>query len=186
MTGKVDLLDPLDSSGRIKMESGSSIPFKLSALVAYDMSRIAVGQLVTFDLKDGHPEAINVCIRAIPDGRGSVRSAAAHTRYAGFEHHGNIRTYRFELVALGQAIQTISFRVDLTLMAKHKIVIQDGLDLCGHVLLSKRKEFDSSETRLHVLELGDSELAAYRASHPVPGKAKHAAKAVAAQALPVA
>jgi hypothetical protein len=173
MTGKIGFLNPLDLSGFIDAENGSRVRFRLSSLVAYDIGRIAVGQFVTFDLKDGYlepSEAVNVCVRTVADGKAPALPAVAKMRYVGFEHKGNVRSYRFERVTLGQPVQTIVVRVDLQLLALHHVAIQDGLDVCCQILSTQPRDLVSTEPRFIDIPLGEREMAAYRASRPMAAK----------------
>jgi hypothetical protein len=173
MTGKIALLNPLDLSGYIDSENGSRIRFRLTSLVAYDIGRIAVGQLVTFDLKETHleaVEAINVCVRSALDKKVLPLPVAVKMRYVGFEHKGSIRSYRFERVSLGQPLQTIMVRVDLQRLAFHHVAIQDGLDLCCQILTTQMEDLVSTAPRFLDIPLGDREMEAYLASRPLAAK----------------
>jgi hypothetical protein len=171
MTGKFSLLNRIDSSGFIEASDGVRVPFKSSELFAYDVGRIAVGQSVTFDIKPGRlPEAINICplrLHADTDSKGHMRRVETETRYVGFKHQGSVRSYQFELSSPGQDVQTIAFRIDLGLLQKHHIVIQDGPALCRHMLLAQHLELDAAGLRLREFVLGDQDVSAYQASLPL-------------------
>ncbi len=186
MTGKIDLLNRASSSGFIIADSGARVPFKSSELFAYDVGRLAVGQLVTFDLKPGRIfEATNVCPqrpRTAADAKGSLRRAEPLTRYAGFEHKRNIRIYRFELTSPGEDLQTIEFGVDLALLMRHRILIQDGPALCGHTLLARHIQFISAGTRLREFVLTEQDVLAYRDSLPARAERKFGPRKLSAAA----
>jgi len=171
MTGKITLLNGADSSGFILAESGAHVHFKSSDLFAYDIGRIAVGQVVTFDLKAGHlAEAINVCPQrsgTATDGKAHLRRPDGYMRYVGFDHKGNLRCYRFEFTSPGQEMQAIVFQIDLGLLTKHHLAIQDGPNLCRHVLAAQHIDSGSSVVRMREFLLTDLDISAYQQSLPL-------------------
>src|SRR5271154_6761661 len=129
MTGKISVLNPTGSSGVIRGEDGARVHFNASDLLAYDLDRLAVGQSVSFDLKDNRlPEAMNVHVRRSSlSAEPKVPAGSISTRYMGFRHSGHIRSYQYELTLPGQEMRRIVIHVDLRLLKKHSILMQDGL-----------------------------------------------------------
>jgi hypothetical protein len=63
MRGRIQALNAGRSEGVIQADSGDSIHFEFSAVLAYDVAFLAVGRLVTFDLdgRDGS-SVVNICL----------------------------------------------------------------------------------------------------------------------------
>ena len=67
MTGTIKSLDVGSASGVITAEGGLSVGFSPSAVLAYDVPSLALGQVVSFDLEDGRsPKALNVLLQRPP------------------------------------------------------------------------------------------------------------------------
>src|SRR5260221_14297458 len=96
MIGRIRAMGAGSSSGFIRAENGQSVHFDSSKVLAYDVACLAVGQMVSFDLKDGAlPEAVNVCVQ-----RSRTVAPPAETsrvedtfRYTGFHQEGAARAY---------------------------------------------------------------------------------------------
>ncbi len=81
-------------------------------------------------------------------------------RYAGFQQAGNIRSYSFEVLAGGHPVQHFVVTVDLALMLKHHIGVQEAPALCMRKLATDLKDLPGSGRH----ELDDGDLIAYAAS----------------------
>lgn len=136
-----------------------------SSVLAYDVSCLAVGQLVTFDLEDGDlSTATNVCVQRqhrLPVTPGKLRESVP-LRYVGFNQAGILREYKFERVAPGEPTQTLIVSADLSLFRKHKVGIQDGPALCLRAL-----ESGAGVARVR-RALSEEELLAHLSSRPAP------------------
>lgn len=179
MTGRIKSLSDGGMFGHIAAENGLSVHFDSSAVLAYDVTCLAVGQMVSFELERGsHPKALNVCVERQhhtphpPD----KHSERIHLRYTGFEQAGNIRTFRFERLLPGEETQTFHVTADLALFKKHRVGIQEGPTLCLEVLMADLRGADSTRlsSRLRPRPLTDPDMLAHVASRPVSGsKGRH-------------
>jgi len=174
VTGRIEKLTNDSTSGSIKTEDGSSVHFELSAVFAYDAARLAVDQLVTFDLDDGaRPQASNVCVcKALDLADAERRQQENHRppRYMGFEQTGHVRAYRFVRFSLGEKTEIFVVNGDLDLFAKHRIRIQEGPGLCLAVLVAEQNAAGALLPRLRCLT--DADMLAHLARMPAP-VAKH-------------
>jgi hypothetical protein len=175
MTGRIKNLNVGSDSGFIEAENGLRFHFESCAVLAYDMTYLAVGQLVTFDLEaGGNPKAVNICLqRAHPAAHPEGKRKETTLRYMGFDQTKGIRTYRFERTSMGEETESFAVTTDMTLFTKHRIGIQEGPALCLHVLtvgldaasVVGGPELQCSLTEAHMLT--------YLASKPVPGARPH-------------
>ena len=175
VTGKIENLSDGSTSGFIRAENGSIVPFELSAVLAYDAARLAVGQLVTFDLENGsHPLAANVCVHRphdVADAEKRYHESARPPRYMGFEHMGHVRAYRFMRFSLGEETEIFVVNADVDLFAKHHIGIQEGPGLCLAVLVAEQNAAARGSQR-RPRSLTEADMLAHVAKRPVPA-AKH-------------
>src|SRR6267142_1667241 len=137
MTGRIKNLSAGSDSGFIEAENGLRFHFDSCAVLAYDITYLAVGQLVTFDLEaGGSPKAVNICLQRShqavhPEGKRKETTL----RYVGFDQTKGIRTYRFERTAVGEETESFAVTTDMALFTKHRIGIQEGPGLCLHLLM---------------------------------------------------
>ncbi|MGD0015639.1 MAG: hypothetical protein ABSD56_14655 [Bryobacteraceae bacterium] len=171
MTGRIKSLSASSASGLIAAENGLSVHFQPSAVLAYDITCLAVGQLVTFDLAGGiWPRAINVCVLrqhhlAVTAGK---HPEGLCLRYMGFEQNGSIRAYRYDRVSPGEGIRTFVVNADLGLFRKHRVGVQDGPALCLHALTVELGTAGSRQQAKCERELTDQDMLAHLARRPVP------------------
>jgi len=171
VTGTIKRLDVSAASGVITAEDGLTVGFPLSAVMAFDLPVLAVGQAVSFDLEDGRvSKARNVCVQKPPQPV-HVRSGHLETtrpRYVGFEHRGNVRAYLFEWLRAGTEKRTFAVDADLALFTKHHVGMQEGPALCLHLLVEELEAEGAGEATPIKCSLSDREMLAYVASRPVP------------------
>lgn len=161
------MLSSESGSGLIRAENGLSVSFDLSAVLAYDATSLAIGQLVTFDLDGGHcPKAINVCVRHPTSHSEERRPESVHIRYVGFEQTEGIRTYRYEGILPGEETRTFNVTAELALFRKHRVGIQDGPALCLHLLLAELDAVRMAGRSPIQFALTDQQILAYVASRP--------------------
>ncbi len=178
MTGRIKSLDVASGSGVISAEDGSIVGFCPSAVLAYDIPTLAIGQAVSFDREDGRcPKALNIYVQWVSQtvNAKEKRSQITRLRYIGLEHRGNIRAYLFERLTAGEKKRTFAVDADLALFAKHHVGMQEGPALCLHLLVD---ELDAEDTLVRTLfksSLSDREMLAHLASRPTP-RAKHGFK----------
>ena len=178
MTGTIKRLDVASASGVITAEDGLIVGFPLSAVLAYDLPILAIGQVVSFDLEPGRcPKALNVYVERAPHGAKAQekRLEITRLRYVGFEHSGNIRAYLFERLSPGLEKRTFTVTTDLTLFTKHHVGIQEGPALCLHLLAAELDVADAAVLTSFRCSLTDREMLAHLASRPVP-RAKYGFK----------
>jgi hypothetical protein len=166
MTGRIRSLSPGNGSGLIAGDNGVSAHFLSSAVLEYDVTCLAVGQMVTFDLEaDSASMAVNVCVQR--QHRISPLTPGKHPetfplRYVGFRQAGCEREYRFERIRPGEHTETLVVTVDMGLFQKHRVGIQEGPGLCLRAL-----ETGVAATVLRQA-LTDQHMLAYLASRPAP------------------
>jgi len=79
-------------------------------------------------------------------------------RYVGFSHSPTKRIYLFDRVAKGEPTLHISVAADLSLLAKHRIALQEGPALCAQKLTGL------TGSRSPDQELTEADLAGYLAT----------------------
>ena len=172
MTGRIKILSNGSESGVIKAEDGINVHFDATAVLAYDVTNLAVGQLVSYDLSDGSsPKALNVCVQKahhLPNAE-EKRLQTIRLRYAGFEQTGNIRVYRFERISPGEDTETFVVNTDMTLFTKHRVGIQEGPALCLRLMLAELDAAGGVSPAGLQCSLTDRDMLAYLATRPAPG-----------------
>jgi cold shock CspA family protein len=171
MTGTIKCLDSASASGVITAADGVIVGFRRSAVLAYDVPILAVGQVVSFDLEGGRrPLALNVCVQRAPQSLNGQerRQEITRLRYMGFQQEGGIRSYRFELFVPGEARATFTVNTDLALFTKHHVGIQEGPGLCLHLLAAELDLAGAAAGTPFQYSLTDREMLAYLATRPVP------------------
>jgi hypothetical protein len=175
MTGKIKLLNTENASGCIDAENGLRFHFDSCAVLAYDATFLAVGQLVTFDLEKGSSSrAVNVCVqrsRAVPHVDGKRDTNAL--RYMGFDQMASIRSYKFERTALGEETEMFIVTTDLALFTKHHIGIQEGPTLCLHLLTAELATAGAADRPHFHCTFTEQDMLTHVASRPVPGTRAH-------------
>jgi cold shock CspA family protein len=171
MTGRIKNLNTGNASGFIKAENGSSVRFHSSAVLAYDINSLALGQLVTFDLDGGnYPKAVNVCVHNEHQvGHApKKRPETIPLRYMGFEQKESIRAYRFQRITPGEETKAFIVTIDLALFTKHHVSIQEGPALCLHLLMVELDAAIAAQQPPFERSLTDQDMLAHLASRPVP------------------
>jgi hypothetical protein len=162
VTGTIVGLAGNTRTGTIRSQDGSRPAFS-AADVLGDFDTLAVGHLVSFDLDRARPHHTAVRVFREPFGASGPRNkpdASPDLRYAGFNQAENIRSYRFDAVACGHPVRQFVVTVDLALMLKHHIGVQEAPALCLRKLAADLKAFPDSGRH----ELDDGDLHAYASS----------------------
>jgi hypothetical protein len=149
-------------TGTIRSQDGSRPGFS-AADVLGDFDTLAVGHLVSFDLDRARPHHIAVRVFREPFGAsrpGTKPDASPDLRYAGFNQAENVRSCRFDAVACGHPIRRFVVTVDLALMLKHRIGVQEAPALCLRKLAADLKIIPDAGQH----ELGDDDLRVYASS----------------------
>ena len=136
-------------------------------MFAYDVTCLAVGQLVSFDLEDGiRPRATNVSVQRRQEApqTGAKRPDMVSLRYVGFDQKGSLRTYKFERIAHGQETRLFVVVSDLTLFSKYHVGMQEGPALCLRLLMAELHGRGLQPRRI----LTDQDMLGHIASRPVP------------------
>jgi cold shock CspA family protein len=171
MTGKINMLSSENASGFIMAENGLRVHFDSSAVLAYDAACLEVGQLVTFDLMNGHDrKAVNVCVHKqnITPLAAEKRRENPSLRYMGFEQTDSIRAYMFERVSPGETTRGYLVTTDLALFVKHHVGIQEGPALCLRLLMEELAAADEAAQPPWRRSLTDEDMLAHVASRPSP------------------
>ena len=148
-------------------------------MLVCDVTYLAVGQLVTFDLEAGsNPYAVNICLQRLHQLPHAERKRKETTlRYLGFDQTMGIRTHRFERPSIGEETEKFAVTMDMALFAKHHIGIQEGPALCLHLLMVRLGDA-AGETAALKCSLTEEHLLTYLASKPVPGTKRHHKRAL--------
>ena len=107
--------------------------------------------------------------------------AGVEFRYRGFDQRQNIRTYRFEGLAKGEAPQALVVTVDMTLFRVYRVGIQEGPMLCAHKLASDLERLFAGDH-----ELTEQDLLAHSAARTAAEAAKAEARRNVHRRRPVA
>ena len=172
MTGRIKALSFGSASGFIEAENGVRIPFDAAAVLAYDVARLSVGQVVTFVMEDGASRrALNVCIQKAKElsADEGVRKGGIF-RYVGFDQANAIRTYRFERTFVGEPAELFAVTMDLALLAKYHVTIQEGPAL-GLRLLTVGLDVAGTPQFQH--DLTEQDVVTHVESRPGPGSRHH-------------
>jgi cold shock CspA family protein len=171
MTGRIKSLDMANGSGVITAEDGLMVGFCPSAVLAYDIPTLAIGQAVSFDLDDGRcPKALNIYVQwasQAVDAKGR-HLQITRLRYIGFEHRGNIRAYLFESLAPGTEKRKFTVNADLALFTRHHVGMQEGPALSLHLLVEELDAEGTAAQASFKCSLTDREMLAHVASRPAP------------------
>lgn len=135
--GRITAFSAQSASGVIQVEQGSCVDFDVTSVLAYDVARLATGQLVSFELAAGTPHrAINVSIQApaSPHHRQVRRREVERVRYLGFEQNGGVRAFRFLQVSAEGQEQVYTVDVDLGLLKAQGLAFQQVPALCLQLL----------------------------------------------------
>jgi cold shock CspA family protein len=173
MTGTIKSLDAASGCGAIASEDGLIVAFGPSEVLAYDVSTLAVGQVVNFNLRPGkRPRAANVLVqRALPTKSPQEKQLGVmRLRYVGFEQRGAMRSYLFEGLTPEAERRAFTVQADLALFARHHVGVQEGPSLCLHWLESLLGK-EGASARLHHT-LSEEQMVAYVATRPAP-RARH-------------
>ena len=158
MTGRITGLAANTRTGTIRGEDGSHFVF-CGAAVLGNFDSLDVGHRVSFIFeRDGSFTALNVFGEPVRISAGK-RAELPDLRYTGFHQIENVRTYSFAEVTSRHSAQH-SVTVDVALLLKHHIRVQEGPALCLSKLITDLK--DSPESARH--RLGDDDLLALVAS----------------------
>jgi hypothetical protein len=152
------------------------VHFALSAVLEYDVTCLAPGQMVSFDLEMGAiPTAVNVCVQKQNE---AVRTDArppdlGRLRYMGFEQKASIRAYRFDRISHGEDTITLVVATDMALFTKHHIAIQEGPTLCLELLMAEAGTAGPARLPRTTRWLTDENLVAHLANRPVVAPRSH-------------
>jgi hypothetical protein len=136
-----------------RSRDGSRLAFSAVGVLG-DFDTLAVGHLVSFDLDRAQPHHTAVRVFREPfgaHGPGKKLDASPDLRYAGFNQAEGIRSYCFEAVASGHPVQHFIVTVDLALLLKHHIGVQEAPALCLRKLATDLKALP--DTGCHELSM---------------------------------
>ena len=172
MTGRIKALSIGSSTGLIEAENGLRVPFDAAAVLAYDVARLSVGQLVTFVMDEGiSRRALNICVQKtshISSEDGTRKGGVV--RYVGFDQANAVRTFKFERTFPGEAAELFRVTTDLALFAKHQITFQEGPALCLRLLTV---ELEIPGSPLPQRDLTEEDILTHVARRPGPGTRHH-------------
>jgi hypothetical protein len=176
MIGRINVLGTATLFGIIKADNGLSVRFDHSSVMAYDVTGLALDQLVSFDLENGpSPRAVNVCVRKehpVPV-RDEGRHDPMRLRYMGFEQKGAARDYRFDQVSIGGDTVHLVVEVAMTMFTKHHVGIQDGPALCLYVLNVDSKSAGVACPLQAMRSLSDADVQIYVESKVLAAAGSH-------------
>lgn len=169
MTGTIVELTSGRRTGIIRAEDGSRLLFSAAAVLG-EFETLAVGHRVTFDLDRSMPVGSAVHILRQPPPSILARKAGARldVRYIGFDQAQGVRKYKFAAVADGQSARRFIVTVDVALLLKHHVAVQELPALCLRKLVADLEA--SPESRPH--ELGNDDLLAFALSRAAAAQRK--------------
>ncbi len=169
MTGTIVELTGGRRTGVIRAEDGSRILFSATAVLGdYDM--LDVGCRVRFDVQPAWPQPNAVGVRedsSRPGPSGKLKQTL-DLRYMGFEQARSIRSYRFDAVSGGYSIRRYVVTVDVALLLKLNITVQEAPQLCLRKLTAALER--SPAALRH--ELGKEDLLAHAAARAASARPK--------------
>ena len=175
MTGTIVALAGNARTGTIRSQDGSRVAFS-AANVLGDFDALAVGHMVSYDLE--RPRPYHMAARVFreppgPSGAGSKPNTPPDLRYTGFHQAGKVRSYCFESVVHGSQARHFTVTVEMALLLKHHVGVQEVPALCLRKLAAGLSAIPDSARH----DLGDEELFAYASSRAaaagVRRKARH-------------
>lgn len=170
MTGTIVGLAGRTRTGTIRSRDGSRLTFSAASVLG-DFDSLAVGHLVSFDLERAQPQhtAVRVFREPLgPHGTGKAPGAPPDLRYMGFQEAEGVRSYRFDAVAAGDRAQRLTIRVEMALLLKHHVGVQEAPVLCLRKLAADLR--DIPDAACH--ELNEGDLAAYASSRALATERK--------------
>ena len=174
MTGTIVALAGSARTGTIRSRDGSRLAFS-DAGVLGDFDALAVGHLVSFDLDRARPRHTAVGVFREPcgeQGPGNRVGASPDLRYTGYHQAQSIRSYCFDAVAPGDQAQHFIVKVDMALLLKHHIGVQEAPALCLHKLAADLSAIPESARH----ELADGDLLAFASSRAAAVERKRASR----------
>ena len=103
----------------------------------------------------------------LPQPNAQKPGPGAVLRYAGFDQSGNVRSYLFQRVVVGEKNRLIIVAAEIPLLVKHGVRIQDGPALCLQVLLLEMQSIELSQP-VSRRALTDTDITTYLATRPQP------------------
>ncbi len=162
VTGTIVGLAASTRTGTIRSQDGSRLGFSAAGVLG-DFDTLAVGHPVSFEVERALPHHTAVRVFREPLGSsGPVKKpdGSIDLRYMGFQQAGNIRSYRFDALAGGHAVRHFIVKVDLGLMLKHRIGVQEAPALCLRKLAADLRDVAGSGAH----ELDNDDLGSYASS----------------------
>jgi hypothetical protein len=90
-----------------------------------------------------------------------------YLQYVGFGHAGSVRQYYFRRISRGEQPKEFVVNADLSLLAKHRVAIQEGPALCLHLLL-ERGDVSGAPAAPTPRSLTESDMLDHLARRPAP------------------
>jgi len=167
MDGKIEVLATEGQQGRVITKKGETTSSYAYDVQAGGLETLAPGQLVTFELAPGNPDSA-VEIRARKNGESSagVEKRRPEVRYEGFEQTEGIRTFRFQAHRRGEENQEAVVTVELALLRRHGITLQEGPGLCLRLLEAELQENAPDASGVWSRALTDKEMLVHLAARP--------------------
>jgi hypothetical protein len=172
MTGTIVGLAGNAKTGTIRCRDGSRFAFSAAAVLG-DFDVLTVGHMVSFDPDRAqlHPTAVRVFREPSgPQMTAKQLSDSPDLRYTGFRQMASVRGYFFDAVVGGRPIGHFIVTVDLALLMKHHIGVQEAPALCLHKLAADLKALPGSGHH----ELDDGDLLACASARAASGQRKRA------------
>jgi hypothetical protein len=159
MRGTIESLGRGSYLGRIRGDDGHSYPFENNDILAFDLKRLRNGLVVNFETRQNRAVHVSVePFRLTP----IEKEEDNPLRLLGFEQRGTVRVYRFEHVSVGQGRRSYAVSVDLAILKKYRVSIQDGPAICLR-LLSAEPDANGAER-----VVTEPEIQQFAASKVVP------------------
>ncbi|MCC7174348.1 MAG: hypothetical protein IT159_04055 [Bryobacterales bacterium] len=160
MTGTIVCLARESRTGTIQSSDGTRLAFSAAGVLG-EFDALAVGHPVSFDVERRQPVHTAVRVFREPLGEGAPgkpHGAFPDLRYTGFHQAAGVRSYRFDAAGSGRQAQHYVVKVDMALLAKHGVSIQDAPALCLQKLAADLKavrgplghELDGDDLAAHV------------------------------------
>lgn len=172
MTGTIVGLAASTRTGTLRSQDGSRLTFSAGCVLG-EFDALAIGHRVNFEVDRAQPgHSVVRVFREPPAAHRPQHTAGAppDLRYTGFQEENGVRSYCFEAVVSGCQPHPFIVRVEMALLLKHRVGVQEVPVLCLRKLIADLRA--APECARHVLDHDD--LCSYASSLAATAERKRA------------
>lgn len=105
-----------------------------------------------------------------------AKNLVLQLRYLGMLPHVGHREYRFQIEADDKSVRNVALTIDDLMFRENQLMFQEAPDLCYQKMLADVTNEGTGAHISNVASVTESEIAAYRNSHPTGKMRKTAAR----------